>query len=118
LIWIKCFSLPIFYYFHAASRWRRSHRAARTDDLAIVSIYISGGSDMLDKSNRKWKDIVTGKLELKTYNFGLQMFLKLAVTRFSSAQDPGELEKTVAELHGFFVKYERVLAKEIAIISK
>ena len=40
---------------------------------------------MLDKSNRKWKDIVTGKLELKTDNFGLQMFLKRAVTRLTPA---------------------------------
>ena len=73
---------------------------------------------MLEKSHRKWKDIVTGKLELKTDNFGLQMFLKRAVTRFSTAQPSDELDKTIAELHGFFVKYERVLAKEIAIISK
>ncbi|MTV36252.1 hypothetical protein [Duganella radicis] len=73
---------------------------------------------MLEKSNRKWKDLVTGKLEFRTDNFGLQMFLKRSVTRFATPQAPGELEKTVEELYNFFVKYERILTKEIALISK
>jgi hypothetical protein len=73
---------------------------------------------MVDKNSKKWKDIVTGKMELKTDNFGLQMFLKRSVTRFAAPQPPGELEKAIDELYNFFVKYERILAKEIAIISK
>ncbi|WP_161097073.1 hypothetical protein [Duganella vulcania] len=73
---------------------------------------------MLDKNNRKWRDLATGKLELKTDNFGLQMFLKRSVTRFAAPQPPGELEKAVEELYNFFVKYERILGKELAVISK
>lgn len=73
---------------------------------------------MLDKHSRKWKDLVTGRLELKTDNFGLQMFLKRSVTRFATPQPPGELEKTVDEIYNFFVKYERILGKELALISK
>ncbi|MYN17018.1 hypothetical protein GTP81_09655 [Rugamonas sp. FT107W] len=73
---------------------------------------------MLDKNSRKWRDLATGKLELKTDNFGLQMFLKRSVTRFAASQPPGELEKAVEELYNFFVKYERILGKELAVISK
>ncbi|MYM87995.1 hypothetical protein GTP91_12500 [Rugamonas sp. FT82W] len=62
--------------------------------------------------------MATGKLELKTDNFGLQMFLKRSVTRFAAPQPPGELEKAVEELYNFFVKYERILGKELAVISK
>ncbi|SFV05599.1 hypothetical protein [Pseudoduganella namucuonensis] len=73
---------------------------------------------MLDKNHRKWKELATGKLALATDNFGLQMFLTRSISRFSKPQPPGELEKTAEEIHGFFVKYERLLAREIAIISK
>ena len=73
---------------------------------------------MLDKNSGKWRDLVTGKLTLQTDNFGLKMFLKNSATRFSSPRPPGDLEKTVEELYNFFVKYQCILGKEIAIISK
>jgi hypothetical protein len=73
---------------------------------------------MLDKNHRRWKELATGKFPLKTDNFGLQMFLTRSISRFSKPQPPGELEKTAEEIHGFFVKYERLLARELALISK
>ena len=74
---------------------------------------------MLEKSNRKWKDLVTGKIPLQTDNFGLQMFLKSAATKLAAkSATPADLEKAVADVHSFFLKYERVLQKEIAVISK
>lgn len=73
---------------------------------------------MLDKSNKKWKDLVTGKISLQTDNLGLQMFLKRTTTKLTAQSAPDELEKAVVEMHGFFVKYERILQKELAIISK
>lgn len=73
---------------------------------------------MLDKSNRKWKDLVTGKISLQTDNLGLQMFLKRTTTKLAAQSTPSELETAIAEMHNFFVKYERILQKEIAIISK
>jgi hypothetical protein len=72
---------------------------------------------MLDVHDQKWRDLAAGTLTLQTDNFGLQMFLKWASNRFSVPQPPGQLEKTAADLHGFFVKYERILAKEIVILS-
>lgn len=73
---------------------------------------------MLDKSNKKWKDLVTGKLALQTDNLGLQMFLKRTSTKLGSQATPDELDKAVTELHNFFIKYERILQKEIALIAK
>lgn len=74
---------------------------------------------MLDKNNRKWKDLVTGKISLQTENFGLQMFLKSAATKLAAnSATPADLEKLVVDVHSFFLKYERVLQKEIAVISK
>lgn len=73
---------------------------------------------MLDKGNRKWMDLVTGKIPLQTDNLGLQMFLKRTITKLSTQAAPAELEKAATEMHSFFVKYERILQKEIAIISK
>lgn len=73
---------------------------------------------MLDKSNKKWKDLVTGKLALQTDNLGLQMFLKRTSTKLATQAAPDELEKAVTELHNFFIKYERILQKEIALISR
>lgn len=73
---------------------------------------------MLDKSNKKWKDLVTGKIPMKTDNLGLQMFLKRTTTKLAAQATADEIEKAVAEIHSFFVKYERILQKELAIISK
>lgn len=73
---------------------------------------------MLDIGNKKWKDLVTGKLALQTDNLGLQMFLKRTTTKLTMQSTAAELEKAIAEMHGFFVKYERILQKEIALISK
>lgn len=73
---------------------------------------------MLDKSNKKWKDLVTGKLTLQTDNLGLQMFLKRTSTKLANQAVPDELDKAVTELHNFFIKYERILQKEIALIAK
>lgn len=72
---------------------------------------------ILDKSNKKWKEIVMGKTPLPTDNLGLQMFLKRTTSRITAATPPGEVEKAVLEIHSFFVKYERILQKEIAVIA-
>lgn len=71
-----------------------------------------------DKSHKKWKEIVLGKVVLPTDNLGLQMFLKRTTTRFTPASPPVEIDKAVAELHSFFAKYERILQKELALISR
>ena len=73
---------------------------------------------MLAKQSSKWKDLVTGKLQLKADNVGLQMFLKRSTTRFATPRPPEELEQRVDELYNFFVKYEHILGKELAAISK
>ena len=73
---------------------------------------------MMARDNKKWKDLVTGRLVLQTDNVGLQMFLKRSSTRFSTPRPPEELEKRVEEIYSFFIKYEHLLAKEIATISK
>jgi hypothetical protein len=73
---------------------------------------------MLDKSNKKWKELVTGKLGLQTDNLGLQMFLKRTSTKLANQATPDDIEKAVMELHNFFVKYERILQKEIALILR
>lgn len=72
---------------------------------------------ILDKSNKKWKEIVMGKTPLPTDNLGLQMFLKRTTSRINAATPQGEVEKAVLEIHSFFVKYERILQKEIAVIA-
>jgi hypothetical protein len=73
---------------------------------------------MLAKESRKWKDLITGKLQIQTDNVGLQMFLKRSTTRFATPRPPEELAQRVEELYNFFVKYEHILGKELAIISK
>lgn len=73
---------------------------------------------ILDKSNKKWKDIVMGKTALPTDNLGLQMFLKRTTSRLTATTPPVEIEKAVLEIHSFFTKYERILQKEIALISR
>ena len=73
---------------------------------------------MLDKGNRKWRELVTGKLAVPTQNLGLQMFLKQTSTRLGGQPSPADVDKAVTEIYGFFVKYERILQKELAVISK
>lgn len=73
---------------------------------------------MLDKGNRKWRDLVTGKIPLQTDNLGLQMMLKRSSTRLTAQSSAADFEKAITEVHSFFVKYERILQKEIAILSK
>lgn len=73
---------------------------------------------ILDKTNKKWKEIVVGKTALPTDNLGLQMFLKRTTSRFKMDTPAAEIDKAVTELHGFFTKYERILQKELAVISR
>lgn len=73
---------------------------------------------ILDKSNKKWKDIVMGKTPLPTDNLGLQMFLKRSTSKLTAATPSAEIDKAVDEIHSFFTKYERILQKEIAVISR
>lgn len=73
---------------------------------------------ILGKTDKKWKDILKGKIVLPTDNLGLQMFLKRSTSRFTTERPAEELEKAVLELHAFFVKYERILQKELAAIAK
>lgn len=73
---------------------------------------------MLDAGHKKWRDLVTGKLPLKTDNLGLQMFLKRTTTKLTAQSSATDVAKAITEMHNFFVKYERVLQKEIAIISQ
>lgn len=73
---------------------------------------------MLELSSRKWKDLVTGKIQIQTDNLGLQMFLKRTTTKLTANSTPDEIAKSVQDLHSFFVKYERTLQKELAIILK
>ena len=73
---------------------------------------------MLDKNNRRWRELVTGKFTLQTQNLGLQMFLKQTSTRLGTQPSNADADKAVTEVYSFFVKYERVLQKELAIISK
>jgi hypothetical protein len=73
---------------------------------------------MLDKSNKRWKDLVTGKFPLKTENLGLQMYLKRTTTKLGANSSPADIDKAVVEIHGFFLKFERVLQNELALLSK
>lgn len=73
---------------------------------------------ILEKNHKKWKELVLGKSALQTDNLGLQMFLKRTTSRFNADTPAAEIEKAVAELHDFFIKYQRILQKEIAVISK
>lgn len=73
---------------------------------------------ILDKNHRKWKELVTGKASLPTDNLGLQMFLKRTTSSFKTEAPAAEIEKAVVQIHSFFVKYERILQKEIALLSR
>ena len=84
----------------------------------LFNTFFERGNLMIEKSNKKWKDLVTGKISLQTDNLGLQMFLKRTSTRLTAQSALVEIDKAVTEIHSFFVKYERILQKEIAIISK
>lgn len=71
-----------------------------------------------DKNSSKWRDLVTGKRPLATDHLGLQLFLKRVSTKLKPTSPTTDIDAAVTELHAFFVKYERILQKEVAIISK
>ena len=73
---------------------------------------------MLDAGNKKWKDLAVGKIKLVTENLGLQMSLKSSSSKLNATSSPQDIDKAAAALYAFFLKYERVLQKEIAFISK
>lgn len=70
------------------------------------------------KNSGKWRDLVTGKRQLPTDHLGLQLFLKRVSTKLKPTSPVQEIEDAVGELHAFFVKYERILQKELVQISK
>jgi hypothetical protein len=70
------------------------------------------------RSDRKWKELVTGQRRLTTENLGLQLFLKRVSTKLKPTSPMDEINAAISELHGFFVKYERVLQKELGLISR
>lgn len=71
-----------------------------------------------DKNSSKWRDLVTGKRQLTTDHLGLQLFLKRVATKLKPTSPAEEVAAAVNELHAFFVKYERILQKELANITK
>jgi hypothetical protein len=71
-----------------------------------------------DKNSSKWRDLVTGRRHLDTDHFGLQLFLKRVSTKLKPTSPADEIDAAVIELHAFFVKYERILQKELANILK
>jgi hypothetical protein len=88
------------------------------EQYVVQHKFFEGVEVMLDKSSKRWRDLVTGKLALQTDNLGLQMYLKRTTTKLATQGTPVELENAVTEIHSFFVKYERVLQKELAILSR
>lgn len=60
-----------------------------------------------------WQKLASGKTPLKTDNLGLQMLLKRLQGKLGATPPDGELRSAAAELHAFFVKYEKILANEI-----
>ena len=69
-----------------------------------------------EKTNACWKNLASGKKPLTTENLGLQMLLKRVLSK-ASASSAAEIEKGAGELFDFFVKYERILVKEVAALK-
>jgi hypothetical protein len=100
------------------ARGHLEHTDAGDEEQYVVQHVFEGVEVMLDKSSKRWRDLVTGKIALQTDNLGLQMYLKRTTTKLATQGTPEELEKAITEIHSFFVKYERVLQKELANISR
>jgi len=66
-----------------------------------------------DISHPCWRNLASGKLKLETQFLGLQMILKRQQRVLGSATGDAALQTAAEALHGFFVKYEAVLATEI-----
>jgi hypothetical protein len=46
------------------------------------------------------------------------MYLKRTTTKLGANSSPADIDKAVVEIHGFFLKFERVLQNELALLSK
>jgi hypothetical protein len=66
-----------------------------------------------DISHPCWRNLASGKLTLQTQFLGLQMILKRQQRKLEGKPGDAALQAAAEELHGFFVKYEAVLANEI-----
>lgn len=71
-----------------------------------------------DITSPKWVDVVTGRRALPTTSLGLQLLLERVKSKVTPATPAEEIAAAAAEIHRFFVKYERVLRKEMASITQ
>jgi hypothetical protein len=66
-----------------------------------------------DKSNPCWRGLVTGSKKIQTQTLGLQMLLKRYQGSITPSSPAASINAAAEELHGFFVKYEKILGNEI-----
>lgn len=71
-----------------------------------------------DKSSACWRELVTGKLPLKTEMLGLQMLLKRLQRRLQSAAAGSDTGAAAEEVHAFFVKYQGSLENELRSLQE
>ena len=62
-------------------------------------------------TSRLWDDLVTGRCSHKFELFAANMAVSRAVRIVAS--DPGQKGLMIAELHQFFVKFERTVANDL-----
>lgn len=60
-----------------------------------------------------WRNIVTGKHQLKTEMLGLQMLLKRMQRHILATPSEDGIQDAATEVHAFFVKYEGSLSNEL-----
>lgn len=66
-----------------------------------------------DTTHPCWRGIATGTKKIQTQALGLQMLLKRFQGSITPSSPAASINAAAAELHSFFVKYEKILGNEI-----
>lgn len=71
------------------------------------------GALIPERSDNKWKQLVLGKKQHQFQAIPAAMLMSKLIRKCRQDSSPENIEKSVAEIHSFFIKYEAILGNDI-----
>jgi hypothetical protein len=69
-----------------------------------------------DKKDQKWKELLTGKVNVDVKVWSTRMMLTKAIDSVKQDPSPANIQKNINEAYEYFQKFDIVAAKDIEAI--
>ncbi|TVR68935.1 MAG: hypothetical protein EA427_09290 [Spirochaetaceae bacterium] len=69
-----------------------------------------------DKADKRWEDLVTGKIKHEFKSVPAAMCVARHVRALAQGADKSAVEKSVEDVYAFFIKYQPILKEDIQAV--